>query len=143
MSASWVQDLDLYNEWMSEEDYEVDEKGGKKVHKLRVSVEDLMPSGNDEKRVVIGGGSGGAGGSGAAAKTAAGKQSKRKRSPSPTPPKGASKRKRLVSHASFKSLSHLNMFNDFVLSLFSAADRRPFFSEPKAVRQTVPMTMRT
>lgn len=86
MSASWVQDLDLYNEWMSEEDYEVDEKGGKKVHKLRVSVEDLMPSGNDEKRVVVGSASG--------AKAAAGKQSKRKRSPSPTPPKGASKRKR-------------------------------------------------
>lgn len=81
VSASWVQDLDLYNEWMSEEDYEVDDKGGKKVHKLRLSVEELMPVGNDEKRTVGG-------------KATNSKQNKRKRSPSPTPPKGASKRKR-------------------------------------------------
>lgn len=34
VSASWVLDLDQYNEWMNEEDYEVDEQGKKKVHKV-------------------------------------------------------------------------------------------------------------
>lgn len=57
---------------MVEEDYEVDESGQKKVHKHRLSVDDLM---QDEKRT---------------GKTA-GKQ-KRKRSPSPAP-KGVGKRK--------------------------------------------------
>lgn len=67
---------------MSEEDYEVDEKGGKKVHKLRLSVEELLPIGNDDKR---------------AAKTPAGSsKQKRRRSPSPTPQKGSNKRKRYV-----------------------------------------------
>lgn len=42
VSLSWLVDSDQYNEWMSEEDYEVDEMGHKKVHKLRMSVEDLM-----------------------------------------------------------------------------------------------------
>jgi len=73
--ATWVLDLEQYNEWMTEEDYEVDEAGRKKVHKLRLSVDDLMGS------------------SDAGAKK---KPSKRKRSPSP-PPKQSSKRKRLVS----------------------------------------------
>lgn len=48
VSLSWVTDLDEYNEWMAEEDYEVDEDGRKKVHKLRLGVEDLM-SGVDDK----------------------------------------------------------------------------------------------
>ncbi|KAG7200478.1 hypothetical protein KM043_001044 [Ampulex compressa] len=42
VSATWALDLDQYNEWMNEEDYEVDEAGQKKVHKFRLSVEDLM-----------------------------------------------------------------------------------------------------
>lgn len=46
--------MDQYNEWMSEEDYEVDEKGGKKVHKLRLSVEELMPIDSGEKRATKG-----------------------------------------------------------------------------------------
>ena len=80
MSASWVLDLDQYNEWMSEEDYEVDERGGKKVHKLRLSVEELMPIGADEKR---------------AGKVAAtGSKQKRRRSASPPAAKGAKQRKR-------------------------------------------------
>jgi SWI/SNF related-matrix-associated actin-dependent regulator of chromatin subfamily C len=29
-----VLDLDQYNEWMTEEDYEVDEGGHKKIHKV-------------------------------------------------------------------------------------------------------------
>lgn len=48
VSLSWVTDLDAYNEWMAEEDYEVDEAGRKKMHKLRLGVEDLM-SGSDDK----------------------------------------------------------------------------------------------
>ncbi|XP_038117822.1 SWI/SNF complex subunit SMARCC2 isoform X1 [Culex quinquefasciatus] len=48
VSASWVTDLEEYNEWMAEEDYEVDEAGRKKVHKHRLSVDDLMSAG-DEK----------------------------------------------------------------------------------------------
>lgn len=77
VSASWVLDLDEYNEWMCEEDYEVDENGKKKIHKHRLSVDDFMSS--DEKRTpkpVVAGN----------------KQSKRKRSPSPTAKPG-SKRK--------------------------------------------------
>ncbi|XP_050420804.1 SWI/SNF complex subunit SMARCC2 isoform X2 [Adelges cooleyi] len=42
VTASWVLDLDVHNEWMNEEDYEVDETGKKTAHKLRLSVEDLM-----------------------------------------------------------------------------------------------------
>ena len=34
VSASWVLDLEQYNEWMSEEDYEVDDAGRKKIHKV-------------------------------------------------------------------------------------------------------------
>lgn len=64
VSAAWVLDSQEYNEWMSEEDYEVDENGKKKVHKHRLCVDDLM---QDEKRTG----------------KATGKQ-KRKRSPSPT-----------------------------------------------------------
>lgn len=63
VNANWVRDLDNYNEWMSEEDYEVDEQGRKKVHKLRLSVEDLMPSDAPKKSALPKG--------------------KRKRSPSP------------------------------------------------------------
>lgn len=78
VSAAWATDLNEYNEWMAEEDYEVDENGKKKVHKHRLSVEDIMPL--DDKR--------------ATGKAIAGtsKQSKRRRSPSP-PLKGG-KRKR-------------------------------------------------
>jgi SWI/SNF related-matrix-associated actin-dependent regulator of chromatin subfamily C len=66
VSAQWVRDLDQYNEWMSEEDYEVDDQGRKKVHKLRISVEDLMSGDGDKMKKQI-----------------ASKGGKRKRSPSP------------------------------------------------------------
>lgn len=78
VSASWVLDLEQYNEYMCEDDYEVDESGRKKIHKLRMGVEDLMPS-SDEKNK---------------ARQAANVKQKRKRSPSP-PLKGG-KRKRYV-----------------------------------------------
>ena len=51
VSSTWLLDTDQYNEWMAEEDYEVDEVGRKKVHRLRMSVEDLMnPSGDLERK---------------------------------------------------------------------------------------------
>lgn len=81
VSAQWVRDLDQYNEWMSEEDYEVDEQGRKKIHKLRLSVEDLMSAGDSDK-----------------SKKQSGAKGKRKRSPSP---KGA-KRKSGRSPAAFQ-----------------------------------------
>lgn len=70
VSATWVLDLEQYNEWMTEEDYEVDENGKKKVHPARLSVEDIMQP-PDEK-----------------------KKSKTKRRKSPSPPPKAAKRKR-------------------------------------------------
>lgn len=81
VSAQWVRDLDTYNEWMSEEDYEVDEQGRKKIHKLRLSVEDLMSAGDSDK-----------------SKKQIAAKGKRKRSPSP---KGA-KRKSGRSPAVFQ-----------------------------------------
>ena len=69
VAANWLLDLDQYNEWMNEEDYEVDSAGKKKVHKLRLSVEDLM-SGGDMKQTKGG-------------KTPAAAGNKRRRSPSP------------------------------------------------------------
>lgn len=50
VSSTWLIDSDQYNEWMSEEDYEVDEIGQKKIHKLRMSVEDLMNPSSDPDR---------------------------------------------------------------------------------------------
>ncbi|KAK9509493.1 hypothetical protein O3M35_006800 [Rhynocoris fuscipes] len=63
VSASWALELERMNEWMNEEDYEVDESGKKKVHRLRLSVEDLM--GQTDPSIK--------------------KKQKRKRSPSPPP----------------------------------------------------------
>ncbi|XP_060537166.1 SWI/SNF complex subunit SMARCC2 isoform X2 [Cylas formicarius] len=71
VTHSWIFDTDQYNEWMSEEDYEVDEAGRKKIHPRLMSVEDLMnPSEERNKKK---------------------RESKRKRSPSP--PSKVGKRK--------------------------------------------------
>lgn len=77
VSAQWVRDLDQYNEWMSEEDYEVDEQGRKKIHKLRLSVEDLMSSEGDKGRKAV---------------QAKNKPNKRGRSPSPKGQKTAGRK---------------------------------------------------
>ncbi|XP_052754029.1 SWI/SNF complex subunit SMARCC2 [Galleria mellonella] len=74
VSASWILDLPQYNEWMNEEDYEVDVNGKKKVHKLRLSVDDLLP--------------------GAEPSSKGKKGSKRKRSPSPPPQKHGKRKSR-------------------------------------------------
>lgn len=50
VSSNWLIDSDLYNEWLPEEDYEVDELGRKRIHKLRMSVEDLMNPTSDPDR---------------------------------------------------------------------------------------------
>ncbi|XP_046658694.1 SWI/SNF complex subunit SMARCC2 isoform X2 [Homalodisca vitripennis] len=84
VSASWALDLDQYNEWMNEEDYEMDESGRKKVHKLRLSVEDLMSQGDPDKSK---------------------KKQKRKRSPSPPPLKGKRKSGRSPAVGTKKSKS--------------------------------------
>uniref|UniRef100_A0A182TU65 SWI/SNF complex subunit SMARCC2 n=1 Tax=Anopheles melas TaxID=34690 RepID=A0A182TU65_9DIPT len=97
VSASWVIDLDEYNEWMSEEDYEVDEGGRKKVHPHRLGVEDLISS-------VAGGGGGGAGSEDKVKKTPKVVNSKRKRSPSPAAGKGG-KRKSYRSPAASSAAS--------------------------------------
>lgn len=50
VSSTWLLDSEQYNEWMTEEDYEVDEEGQKKIHRMRMSVEDLMnPSGDMDR----------------------------------------------------------------------------------------------
>ncbi|XP_072401811.1 SWI/SNF complex subunit SMARCC2 isoform X1 [Diabrotica undecimpunctata] len=68
--STWVYETDQYNEWMAEEDYEVDENGVKKVHPRLMSVEDLInPS--DERS----------------------KKNKGKRKRSPSPPSKIGKRK--------------------------------------------------
>ncbi|KYM81647.1 SWI/SNF complex subunit SMARCC2 [Atta colombica] len=76
VSATWALDLDQYNEWMNEEDYEVDDNGQKRVHKYRLSVEDLMAQPSHPPPA---------------------KKPKRKRSPSPPPKLGKRKSSRAPS----------------------------------------------
>lgn len=83
VTAMWVLDLDQYNEWMTEEDYEVDEGGHKKIHKLRLSVDDLMSQSDPDRNK---------------------KKPKRKRSPSPIPKRD--KRKSGRSPAASGSKKH-------------------------------------
>lgn len=78
VSSTWALDLDQYNEWMNEEDYEIDENGQKKIHKYRLSVEDLMAQPSHPPPT---------------AKT----KPKRKRSPSPSPKPGKRKSARAPS----------------------------------------------
>lgn len=49
VSATWALDLEQYNEWMCEEDYEVDDDGRKKIHEFRLSVDDLMAVSDPER----------------------------------------------------------------------------------------------
>uniref|UniRef100_A0A1A9ZNX2 SWI/SNF complex subunit SMARCC2 n=1 Tax=Glossina pallidipes TaxID=7398 RepID=A0A1A9ZNX2_GLOPL len=84
VSASWILDLEQYNEWMAEEDYEVDEAGKKKVHKQRLSVDYIMSFGSDDKKK---------------SSSAGGTKQKRRRSPSPGSSKpGKRKRSPAVIH---------------------------------------------
>ncbi|XP_034485078.1 SWI/SNF complex subunit SMARCC1 isoform X2 [Drosophila innubila] len=76
VAASWILDLEQYNEWMAEEDYEVDELGKKKTHKQRMSIDDIMSFGDDKKKPTTSSGTG---------------KQKRRRSPSPTTSTSTSK----------------------------------------------------
>nr|XP_023013071.1 SWI/SNF complex subunit SMARCC2 [Leptinotarsa decemlineata] len=71
VTCNWIYETDQYNEWMTEEDYEVDENGIKKVHPRTMSVDELMNPSEDRNKKNKGG--------------------KRKRSPSP--PSKVGKRK--------------------------------------------------
>ena len=48
--ANWLQDLESYNEWMNEEDYEVDDQGAKKKHSHCLSVDDTMALADPDKK---------------------------------------------------------------------------------------------
>lgn len=50
MCANWLQDLESYNEWMNEEDYEVDDSGTKKKHRGCLSVDDTMGLSDPDKK---------------------------------------------------------------------------------------------
>lgn len=106
VSSTWLLDSDQYNEWMTEEDYEVDDSGRKRVHRHRMSVEDLMnpssgESGERERdRDRSRSASANSGAKGSMSKGGQGgssREGKRKRSPSRSPPppphKGIAKRK--------------------------------------------------
>nr|QYV43160.1 Brahma associated protein 155 kD [Colaphellus bowringi] len=70
VTCNWIYETDQYNEWMTEEDYEVDENGVKKVHPRIMSVDELMNPSEDRN-----------------------KKNKGKRKRSPSPPSKAGKRK--------------------------------------------------
>jgi len=82
VNALWLLDLEIYNEWMNEEDYSIDDdnssdssggrKGSKKKDRVRLSVEDITPSTDSEKKD---------------------KRDKKKRRRSPSPPSERRKRK--------------------------------------------------
>lgn len=50
MSAEWIFHSQEYNEWMAEEDYEVDENGDRMIHRHELRVEDLYSGKSNEKR---------------------------------------------------------------------------------------------
>lgn len=83
VAANWLTDMEDHNEWMNEEDYEVDENGEKKTHKLRMTYEDMED---------LEGGDSSSEKSRSAEKKKTGRD-KRKRSPSP-PPKNSKRAKK-------------------------------------------------
>ena len=75
--ARWILDLDQYNEWMNEEDYEVGEAGPRRKRISAKTLTDEVTT-PDERRDK---------------KPAGAKKRKRSPSPSPTPPPPESKKK--------------------------------------------------
>jgi len=93
VTANWLADLDAFNEWMNEEDYETDENGEKKDHPLKMTcdeIEELDESNSDKA----------ANSEKSVAKTPGKKTrlDKRKRSPSP-PPKNSKRTKKGANSA--------------------------------------------
>lgn len=108
VACTWVLESDQYNEWMSEEDYEVDESGKKKTHPQMLSVEDVMnPSEAPYKN-----------------------KTKRKRSPSPQS-KVAGKRKKPTSNKN-KSRSYDNDLDE------SSKDLEDLNTDPSTVETNPP-----
>lgn len=50
LSARWILDTEQYHEWMSEEDYEVNEQGKKIAHKFRLGVDEFMQSSEEKSK---------------------------------------------------------------------------------------------
>ncbi|XP_045561702.1 SWI/SNF complex subunit SMARCC2 isoform X4 [Salmo salar] len=76
--AKWILDLDQFNEWMNEEDYEVGEGGPKRKRISAKTLTDEVTTPGDERRDK---------------KPGSAKKRKRSPSPSPTPPSQESKKK--------------------------------------------------
>uniref|UniRef100_A0A8C8HWF0 SWI/SNF related, matrix associated, actin dependent regulator of chromatin, subfamily c, member 2 n=1 Tax=Oncorhynchus tshawytscha TaxID=74940 RepID=A0A8C8HWF0_ONCTS len=76
--AKWILDLDQFNEWMNEEDYEVGEGGPKRKRISAKTLTDEVTTPGDERRDK---------------KPGSAKKRKRSPSPSPTPPPQESKKK--------------------------------------------------
>ncbi|XP_063072316.1 SWI/SNF complex subunit SMARCC2 [Engraulis encrasicolus] len=78
--AKWILDLDQYNEWMTEEDYEVGEGGGARRKRIsaKTLTDEVATPGGEERRDKKPG--------------SASKKRKRSRSPSPAPPSQESKK---------------------------------------------------
>uniref|UniRef100_A0A4W5KM81 SWI/SNF related BAF chromatin remodeling complex subunit C2 n=1 Tax=Hucho hucho TaxID=62062 RepID=A0A4W5KM81_9TELE len=76
--AKWILDLDQFNEWMNEEDYEVGEGGTKRKRISAKTLTDEVTTPGDERRDK---------------KPGSAKKRKRSPSPSPTPPPQESKKK--------------------------------------------------
>ncbi|CAL8137910.1 unnamed protein product [Orchesella dallaii] len=91
VSANWLIDMKEFNEWMNEEDYEVDEAGERKIHKLRMTYEEMEDLDSGEQSSSSGSGSQ----EKATPKTGVKKpeRGKRKRTPSP-PPKNSKRNKK-------------------------------------------------
>ena len=75
--AKWILDLDQYNEWMTEEDYEVGEGGTKRKRISAKTLTDEVSTPDDRRDKKAGNA----------------KKRKRSRSPSPAPPSQESKKK--------------------------------------------------
>uniref|UniRef100_A0A4X2KTC0 SWI/SNF related BAF chromatin remodeling complex subunit C1 n=1 Tax=Vombatus ursinus TaxID=29139 RepID=A0A4X2KTC0_VOMUR len=76
--AKWILDTDIFNEWMNEEDYEVDENKKPVSFRQRISTKNEEPVRSPERRD----------------RKAAASTRKRKHSPSPPPPTPAESRKK-------------------------------------------------
>jgi SWI/SNF related-matrix-associated actin-dependent regulator of chromatin subfamily C len=96
VAANWISDLEQFNEWMNEEDYETDENGDKKSHKLNMTIEEIeeLDGNNSSSSSVT------TSEKGSSSKTPGKKGARDKRKRSPSPPPKNSKRTKKGSNAS-------------------------------------------
>lgn len=107
--AKWILDLDQYNEWMNEEDYEVGEGCPKRKRISAKTLTDEVTT-PDERRDK---------------KPGSAKKRKRSPSPSPTPPPQESKKKNTKKG----SVTDHALLHDITLSSFSAESAKAVISE--------------